>query len=93
MIEIEGDFQWDSGKSQDCRARRGFSFSVAAAIWREPVNERDDNRQDYGERRIQALGRVDGLYYVVVFTWRDGRRHIISARRAHVKEVAKWDRL
>jgi uncharacterized DUF497 family protein len=93
MIEIEGDFQWDAEKSRDCRERRGFSFLFAAGLWRGPVNERDDDRRDYGERRIQALGRIDGLYYLVVFTWRDGRRHIISARRANMREVMKWDRL
>jgi uncharacterized DUF497 family protein len=38
----------------------------AALIFEDPeVIESVDPRNDYGEQRIQALGRVDGTFYVV----------------------------
>lgn len=83
-------FEWDEAKSQACATSRGFDFAYATRLWKNPVQEREDVRQDYGEVRIQALGRIEGVHFVVVYTWRGKCRHIISARRAHSKEVAKW---
>ncbi len=82
-------FQWDEAKSDKCLAERGFDFEYAARIWNGDVSHKIDDRRDYGEVRIQALGQIEGRFYVVVFTWRDDNRHIISARRAHTKEVLK----
>lgn len=89
MDNIPG-FSWDPAKSQACLEERGFDFAYAALLWNGPVSSRKDERKDYGETRIQALGQINGLFFVVVFTWRGDRRHILSARRAHAKEVLKW---
>lgn len=85
-----GKFEWDEAKSQACATSRGFDFAYTTRLWQSPVQEREDTRKDYGEIRVQALGRIDGLFFVVVYTWRGKQRHIISARRAHSKEVEKW---
>lgn len=87
---FSGLFSWDEAKSADCLARRGFDFAYATRLWERPVLEREDRRFAYGEIRIQALGEIEGRCFVVVFTWRDDVRHIISARRAHAKEAARW---
>lgn len=50
----------------------------------------DDSRQDYGERRCQAIGIVDGKMLVVIFTIREGSFRIISARRANSRERRKY---
>lgn len=84
------EFAWDEAKSRACAASRGFDFAYATRLWQDRVQEREDTRKEYGEIRIQALGRIEGLFFVVVYTWRGKRRHIISARRAHSKEVEKW---
>jgi uncharacterized DUF497 family protein len=45
--------------------------------------ERIDDREDYGELRWIALGRVDDEVYRVVFAWRDENLiRIISAQKA-----------
>jgi uncharacterized DUF497 family protein len=90
MAEPETAFTWDEAKSQTCFAERGFDFAYAAKLWDGPVMEREDRRLNYGEIRIQATGQIEGRRFVVVFTWRGSSRHIISARRAHQKEVLKW---
>ncbi len=90
MSDDLDEFEWDEAKSQACAASRGFDFDYATRLWQSPVQEREDARKDYGETRIQALGRIDGFFFMVVYTWRGKRRHIISARRAHSKEVGRW---
>jgi hypothetical protein len=55
----------------------------------DPYFESETFRQDrhiYGERRIVALGEIEGEVFVVVYTWRGTYRRIISARRANRRE-------
>jgi hypothetical protein len=52
--------------------------------------ERPDNRREYGEVRIQAIGRVIDDILFVVYTDRGDARHIISARLASRKERRLW---
>ena len=80
------DVEWDEEKSVLNLARRGFGFDFAARIFEGPVIEWPDDRRDYGEERIIALGCVDGEWLVVVYTWRGEARRIISARMASRKE-------
>lgn len=89
------NFDWHDGKSEACRRERGFGFDYAVRIFAGEILERVDDRRGYGETRIRALGEIDGLPFVVVFTDRtaaDGApvRWIISARRAHAKERRRW---
>lgn len=87
-------FDWDDAKSARCLVERGFGFDHAIRIFAGPVLERIDRRRDYGELRIQAIGKIDGYPFFVCFTDRiaDGVpvRWIISARRAHEKELRQW---
>ena len=49
-----------------------------------------DDRYDYGEVRVKAIGEVEGDVLVVAYTDRNGFRRIISARDANSKERALW---
>lgn len=79
-------FEWDEEKSQRNLLERGFDFAFASRVFLGDTLERDDDRRDYGERRIVALGEVSGVVLVVVFTLRGERRRIISAREANRKQ-------
>ena len=79
-------FEWDEAKSLRNLLQRGFDFVYAASIFDGPTLELDDNRINYAERRIRAIGRVDGDVLFVVYTWRNSARRIISARRANRRE-------
>ena len=46
----------------------------------------DGERAGYGERRIQAIGRVGPDILFVIYTWRGEARRIISARLASRRE-------
>ena len=73
-------FSWDDTKRQENWERRKVDLLEAALIFDDPeVIESVDNREDYGEQRIQALGQADGTYFLVAFTWRGDTRHLITA--------------
>ena len=72
-------FEWDDDKRSRNIEERGVDFRVAARIFMNPVNEAEDERGDYGEVRIRALGHVGDEYYLVVYSWRGTNRRIISA--------------
>ncbi len=77
-------FTWDRRKSEINFAERGFDFTFATTAFDGPTLERPDDRQDYGELRVVALGIADGIPLTVVYTDRaeggEVVRRIISAR-------------
>ncbi len=79
-------FEWDEAKSETNLESRGFDFAYAARVFESRTLELDDDRADYGERRVQAIGEVEGNVLFVVYTWRGEARRIISARLANRKE-------
>jgi hypothetical protein len=83
-------FDWDEAKSRRNLHERGFGFNYAAGIFAGPTLERQDDRRDYGEVRVQAIGRAYDDILFVVYTDRGDARHIISARRADRKERKLW---
>ena len=85
-------FDWDDGKSDWNLAMRGFGFDVAALIFDGVIVETEDRRKRYGEKRMQAIGEVDGEILFVVYTDRGDVRRIISARLAEEHEAAAWTR-
>jgi uncharacterized protein len=59
------------------------SFETAVKVFRDPFGiERLDDRQDYGEERFILIGTAEEAVITVVYTERNGRFRIISARRA-----------
>jgi hypothetical protein len=50
------EFEWDLAKSEGNRARRGLPFDLAVLLFDGPVIEHIDDRRDYGETRIRAIG-------------------------------------
>ena len=79
-------FEWDPAKNTANVAKHGIGFEGAARIFEGPVLEQIDTRRDYGEERMIAFGEVDGNELAIVYTMRQGRRRLVSARRAHSRE-------
>jgi putative transcriptional regulator len=70
-------FKWDDAKSQRTLEERGFSFEYAARIFLGPTLEREDDRREYGEVRVQAIGQVaDDILFVVYTDRGDSSPHI-----------------
>ena len=83
-------FEWDEAKSRRTVSERGFGFDYAARIFRGPTLEKQDDRRDYGETRMQAIGQAGDDVLFVAYTDRGDVRHIISARLASRKERISW---
>lgn len=84
------EFDWDQPKHERNLRERGIGFDEAALIFEGDLVEWVDDRFDYGERRICAIGAVDADVLRVVYTVRGTVRRIISARRANRKERRRW---
>jgi uncharacterized DUF497 family protein len=86
-MERDLEFEWDEAKARSNLKKHGVSFLTAAAIFSNERLERIDDREDYGEIRWIALGRVGTEVYRVVFTWRSETLiRIVSAQKASQDE-------
>jgi len=86
---------WDPSKSDANLRERGFDFAFASLVFDGRTLERADLRQDYGERRVIAIGLAQGIHVTVVYPDRVGDagevvRRIISARRSSRREREAW---
>lgn len=78
------EFEWNDSKAEANLEKHGIDFEDAIGVFEGPVLEvRSDQK---GEIRWKAIGLVEGLEITVVYTLREGRRRIISARRAQQNE-------
>jgi uncharacterized protein len=84
------EFEWDDAKSRANDRERGFDFGVASLIFRVLTVEWCDIREAWGEARVVAVGMVEDRVRTVIYTDRDGKRRIISARRARKDEEELW---
>ena len=68
-------------------AVHGIAFEDAVRIFEGSTVERVDEHFDYGERRVYAIGVVNGLEITVIYTDRtEDERRIISAWRSEPHE-------
>ena len=80
-------FTWDPAKNAVNVRRHGIAFQDAARIFNGPTVERTDDRFDYGEVRIYAIGLVNSIEITVIYTDRElDERHIISAWKSEPHE-------
>jgi uncharacterized DUF497 family protein len=84
------EFEWSEANREAHLAKHGVDFLDVVPMFAGPTVEQVDDRKDYGETRINALGEVEGRVYFVTYTWRGKRksirRRIISARKANHDE-------
>jgi uncharacterized DUF497 family protein len=86
------NYAWTPRKNRRNLARHGIAFEDAVRIIEGPRLEKADDRFDYGEIRIYAIGVVNGLEITVIYTdVSETERRIISAWRAEPHErEAYW---
>ena len=80
-------YTWTEEKNLHNLAKHKIEFKDAVRIFEGVTVEQEDNRVDYGEVRIYAIGLVNGLEITVIYTDRDDHeRRIISAWRSEPHE-------
>ena len=80
-------------KDDDNIRTRGLPLGAAELLFTGPFVEEEDARIDYGETRFVATGPIAALgnrIFVVVYTWRENIRRIISFRKANDREIRKY---
>jgi uncharacterized DUF497 family protein len=82
---------FDAAKNERNIVTRGISLERAVAFEWDTALIVEDIRKDYGERRFQALGLIDGRLHVLVFTPRAAKTHVISLRKANKREVKRYE--
>ena len=89
------NYVWDKRKGRGNVARHGIAFEDAIRVFKGPTLERVDDRFDYGETRIYAIGVVDGLEITFIYAdVSETERRVISAWRAeHHERTAYWQSL
>jgi uncharacterized protein len=83
-------FEYDRTKSDSNRKKHGIDFMAAQALWDDPrclvVPARSID-----EERFALIGEMHGKLWTCVFTVREDRVRIISARRARDGEEEQYN--
>jgi uncharacterized DUF497 family protein len=64
-------YTWIDSKNRRNLKLHGIAFEDAVRIFDGPTLEQVDDRFDYGERRVYAIGLVNGLEITVICTDRE----------------------
>jgi uncharacterized DUF497 family protein len=81
---------WHESKRDATLADRGIDFADANQIFNGPTFEFQDERHNYGEKRMICFGYLYGRLMVVGYVQRGEARHIYSMRKANEREQAKF---
>lgn len=87
-------YEWDVNKNELNIEKHGIDFVTAKAVFDDTNRlEEDSTKPEYNEVRIKTIGRIDAFVFVltVVYTNRDEKRRIISARRANRAERQQYN--
>jgi uncharacterized protein len=84
------DFEWDEAKRQSNLEKHTVDFRFAALIFEGPVVVEPDNRQDYGEERLLAIGYFREQCFVVAHTKRGTAIRLISAWKGGRRDRRKY---
>jgi uncharacterized DUF497 family protein len=76
--------EWDETKRRANLAKHLIDFTDAVKVFEGPVFEKVQRRRN--ENRVLAVGLLEDVEIVVIYTMRGTYRRIISARRANRNE-------
>jgi uncharacterized protein len=78
---------WDDIKRQSNLKKHELDFVGCEAVFDGPVVAWDDDRETYGELRINLLGWLQGTVVHMTYTERGDDFHVISLRKAVKHEI------
>ena len=85
------EFEWDAAKAHSNLAKHRVSFEAARLVFADVFALDRLGEADSGtEVRSIVTGMANGVLLTVVYTERDGRTRIISARRATKNEQREY---
>ncbi len=84
------EISFDDDKRTRTLLERGLDFADAPGVFNGHHFTLEDDRRDYGELRFITVGLLKHRMVVLVWTERENCRHIISLRKANVREQEKY---
>ncbi|MCC6736925.1 MAG: BrnT family toxin [Bauldia sp.] len=81
---------YDPSKRQVTLVDRGLDFEDAMEVFDGTTVDQEDDRRDYGEKRMITAGFLRDRLVILVWTQRGDDRHIISMRKANDREKARY---
>ncbi|WP_417908784.1 BrnT family toxin [Candidatus Electronema sp. PJ] len=83
-------YEWDEKKCRQNVEKHGIDFAdVVYFDWHSAL-EIEDDRSNYGEKRIRAFGLLHNRLVVLVYTQRNSRIRLISLRKANQREETAY---
>ena len=84
-------YTWDEKKNRRNPKLHGIAFQDAIRIFDGPTVEKLDDRFNYGDDRIYAIGLVNGLEITLIYAdQEENERRIISAWRSEPHERRRY---
>ena len=81
---------YDPAKRERALAERGLDFERATDVFAGLTLEVEDDRRDYGEKRILCIGFLDSRMVMVCYTPRGAAHHVFSMRRCNEREIRPY---
>jgi len=81
---------FDPKKREWTLKERNLDFEHAELVFANKKYTTRDDRRDYGEARYVTFGWLNERIVVVVWTPRNGNRHIISMRKCNDREKKRY---
>jgi uncharacterized DUF497 family protein len=75
------EIEYDTAKEAANIIKHDMSLADAQGLFEGSIKVRPDDRKNYGEQRMIALGEIAGRVHVCVYTMRGDVYRVISLRR------------
>ena len=84
------DFEFDANKSRGNKSKHGIDFIEAQELWRD-TDRIEIPAKTIDESRWMTVAKITGKCWSCIFTYRQGRIRIISARRSRKEEIEIYE--
>ena len=81
---------FDPAKNARNIAERSLPFDRVADLNWETAAAVEDDRRDYGERRLRVMALLGQRLHVTVVSFRGDAMHVISFRKANSREIKRY---
>ena len=81
---------WDEPKRRENLRKHGIDLALLDDVFDAPLITVEDDREAYGEQRLQSLGLFYGVVVFMVWVDRPAAPHLISIRKAKTHEERRY---
>ena len=83
-------FEFDLAKSEKNKQKHGIDFRDAQVLWDDP-DMIEIPAKTTGEPRFMVIGKIAGIYWSGVITYRGEKIRVISVRRSRKEEIEIYE--